>query len=128
MINFDFKSPQDSIGVVKATVQKSGKLGFSSGAAKRLDLENHRYFQVAMNANDPEDKCLYLIPSQEGVQNVFKASKAGAYYYLRIKHILDDAGIDYRDKRIIYDIVKMDQEGSTFYKLTRRKPMSRQTE
>ncbi|MEQ8905145.1 hypothetical protein [Ekhidna sp.] len=121
MIKFDIKEPQESIGVVKATVHKNGKLGFSSGAAKRLKLDSQNYFQVATNADDPDDDNLYLIPSHEGADKVFKVSKAGAYYYMRIKHILDDAGMDYREEKIIFDIVNMEQDGMTFYKLTKRR-------
>ena len=38
-IDLEFYSPKDNFGTVKATVHKTGKLGFSSGAAKMLELE-----------------------------------------------------------------------------------------
>lgn len=126
MIKFDFKSPQDTTGVIKATVHKSGKLGFSSGAMKKLKLDENRYFRIATNAADPEDENIYLVEANEGEDDVFKANKAGKYYYIRIKHILDELDIDYKDDRVIYDIKREETEdGTTYYKLTRRKPIRR---
>jgi len=128
MLRFDIKSPKDTIGVVKATVHKNGKLGFSSGAMKVLGLDVNRYWRVATNADDIEDDSLYLLPAQEGEESVFKASRAGQYYYMRIKHLLDEMEIDYGNQKVIYDILKKEQEGMIFYKLNRREPRSRSSE
>ncbi|MBL6445383.1 hypothetical protein JMN32_03635 [Fulvivirga sp. 29W222] len=127
MLEFDIKSPQDTLGVVKATVHKSGKLGFSSGAIKMLGLENegHRYYKVATNKADSEDDSLYLIVASKGEEDVFKASKAGQYYYLRVKHVLDEMTVDYKNEKVIYDIRKVEEKEIKYYKLTRRKPISR---
>ncbi|MEP3386577.1 MAG: hypothetical protein ABJO02_00230 [Reichenbachiella sp.] len=121
MLKLEFKSPQSATGVVKATVHKSGKLGFSSGAAKVLGLSTDSRFKVAVNTADEEDKNLYLVESEGDDKELFKVSKAGQYYFIRIKHILDEMGVDYRDGRIIYDIVNEENEGMKYYKLVRRK-------
>ena len=128
MVNFNIKSPQDQIGVVKASVHRNGKLGFSSGAAKKLNLTPETRFLVATNADDPDDKNLYLIEDKQGNEKGFKVSRAGQYYYMRIKHVLDEMGIEYRNGGLIYDIVKVDEQERTYLKLIRRKPISRNTE
>jgi len=126
MIKFDIKSPQDKVGVVKASVHKNGKLGFSAGAAKLLDLDKDKRFYVATNAEDSEDKNLYLLEAKEIDEKSFKVNKAGQYYYMRIRHILDEMGVDYRQGGIIYDIVTVQQlDEEKYYKLIKRKATSR---
>jgi hypothetical protein len=116
MVKFDFKVPAESYGSLKATVHKDGKLGFSSGAENLLNLsKDESYFLVATNAEDSTDKSLYFLPAKKGDVNVFKASKAGNYYYMRIKHILDEMGIDYETSRVIYDIKKKEMEGKNYF-------------
>lgn len=120
MIQFDFKIPQSETGVIKATVRNNGVLGFSSGASKALGLNEESCFKLATNAEDKTDESLYLIPASADQDKVFQLRKAGDYYYLRIKHVLDEMGIDYRNVRIIYDIVTKEEDGIKYYKLIRR--------
>lgn len=125
MINFKFKSPQEKGGLVKATVHRDGKLGFSAGAATKLDLSENTYFRVATNADDPKDESLYLVKATAEDEDVFKVNKAGEYYYMRLKHVLDELDIDYRDGKVIYDIKKMENGELSYFKLIRRAPISK---
>ena len=120
MIDFDDFSPSDDIGIVKATVHQNGKIGFSDGARKLLELENNRYYRVSKNASDAADTNLYLIPTVETDEKAFKVSKAGDYFYLRVKHILDKLGIDYKENRVTFDIKEQIAENSKYYKLKMR--------
>jgi hypothetical protein len=122
MIKLKFLPPKDSIGIVKGTVHRSGKLGFSSGAIKKLNLDKNPYYKIAINEEDMQDKDLYLVPSVESDSEALKASKAGDYYYLRIKHILDHLRIDYVNETVIFDINEVTENEMKYYKLTRRKP------
>lgn len=113
------------MGLVKATVHKDGKLGFSSGAMAKLDLGEDTYFRVATNADDPEDRSLYLVRAQAGDEEAFKVNKAGQYYYMRIKHVLDELDIDYKDGKVIFDIKKVENGDLSYFKLIRREPISK---
>lgn len=119
-IDIELFDSDSKLGIIKATVHKTGKLGFSSGAAKLLDLEQRKFFQIGFNKSNNLDKSLYLFPALEDAQRVFKLIKAGEYYYLFIKSILHEKQIDYKNESVIYDIEKTTVNGRECYKLTRR--------
>ena len=120
MIEIDFFEPEDDYGVVKATVHKTGKLGFSSGAAKKLDFETNRFYKIGRNRADVEDKALYMLNSNEEDKSSYKISKAGEYYYLRIKNIIDSLGYDYLNESVIFNIQEIESGDSKYHKLIRR--------
>lgn len=121
IIDLEFYSPKDNFGTVKATVHKTGKLGFSSGAAKMLELEKKSFFNIGFNKSNSKDKELYLLPVSEKNDNSFRLIKAGLYYYIYIKNVLIDLHIDYRNESIIYDIEEIEIKGEKCYKMIRRK-------
>lgn len=121
MIELDFFESADNFGVIKATVHKTGKLGFSKGASKFLKLEEIEFFQIGMNKADEEDRSLYFVPVNEESESSFKVSKAGEYYYINVKNILTKLGIDYKKESAIFDIVEIEDNNKKLYKLTRRK-------
>lgn len=120
MIDLDFFDSSSKYGVVKATVHKTGKLGFSSGAAKLLNLENVRYFNIGTNKSDPEDESLYLVPIEDESDKSFRVVKAGDYFYVFIKNILREMKIDYKNESVIYDIEELSEFNPKYYKMTRR--------
>ncbi len=121
MIEFTFFEPDSDLGVVKATIHKTGKLGFSSGAAKKLKLEKTRYFKIGRNASDETDKSIYMIAATSNDKTAYKVSKAGEYFYLRIKNIIDALQYDYLNDSVIFDIREIDEEPNNYYKLSKRK-------
>lgn len=108
-------------GVVKATVHKTGKLGFNSGATKYMKLDHLEFFNIGVNKADEKDDSLYLVPAEKQNEKTYKLVKAGQYYYLYIKNILRDMKIDYKNENIIYDIEEIEKNGKSIYKLVRRK-------
>lgn len=120
MIDFDDFSPIDDIGIAKATVHQNGKIGFSDGARKLLELESNRFYRVSKNGSDPNDANLYLIPTVDTDEKAFKVSKAGDYFYLRVKHILDKLGIDFKEYRVIFDIKEQTSGNNKYYKMEMR--------
>lgn len=123
MIDLDgleFFESSSKYGVVKATVHKTGKLGFSSGAKKFMKLEDVDYFNIGTNKNDPEDHNLYLIPIEKETDRSFKVVKAGDYYYVTIKNVLRDLKIDYKKETVIFDIDEEEINGLRIFKLIRR--------
>ncbi len=121
-LDLNFIEPLDNRKAIKATIHKSGKLGFSSGAYESLKLENYKSIGIATNKS--EDDNLYMILYEEHMNNAYRINKAGEYSYLSAKDLFDRLGIDYSDelKTIIYDIVDTNQkfENKTVYKLKRR--------
>lgn len=104
---------------VKASVHNTGKLGFSIEAINKLKLDDMRSVLIAIN-EDEEDGNLYIKLENEIVEDGFKLSKAGNYYYINTKAFFDNHGVDYRRSKIIYDIVEVIYEGEKIYKLIKR--------
>ena len=48
--------------------------------------------------------------------------KAGAYFYITFKTYLQEMGIDYKNRRIVYDIIATDEkiDGQVLYRFSRR--------
>ncbi|GAB4509379.1 MAG: hypothetical protein Tsb004_10090 [Allomuricauda sp.] len=122
MLDFlNFESSRENIGVVKASVHKSGKLGFSSGAQHKMKIDSNKYYKVGFNDSDENDESIYLVETNSEDVDAFKANKAGNYYYLRLKHVFEKRNISYKDGGIIYDIYELEKENIKYYKLKRRK-------
>jgi len=120
MIELDFFDSSNKFGVIKATVHKTGKLGFSSGASKFMDIENVNSFNIGLNKADVDDKNLYLVPAESATDKSFKVVRAGEYYYIFIKNILRELKVDYKNESVIYDIEDIENDGKQLFKLTRR--------
>lgn len=121
MLDLDFFDSSSKYGVIKATVHKTGKLGFSSGASKFMKLEEISYVNIGLNKADSNDKCLYILEVSQETDKSFKIVKAGDYFYVHIKNILRELNIDYKNESVIYDIEEINHSGNKIYKLCRRK-------
>lgn len=115
-----FEDPNSSNGVIKASIHKTGKLGFSSAAQSFLNINENTYFKIGFNDNDVNDTNIYMVPALEN-EIAFKVSKAGDYYYINLKHIFDKRGIEYQNETYIYDIRKQNSTGVEFFILIKRK-------
>lgn len=115
-----FEDPNKVGGSIKATIHKTGKLGFSSGAEDFMSIKEDCYFKVGFNNNDSSDDNIYMVKTDD-VTNAFKVAKAGMYYYINLKNVFDKRGIDYKSKSYIYDIRKEHSEGAEFFILSKRK-------
>lgn len=88
---------------LKATIQASGRLGFTDETAKALHLEAG----VPMKfARDDERDTLYLARLQEGDEDSFEVKKSGDYFYLATRTLFDTIGIDYRTHSVIFDFAR----------------------
>lgn len=112
--------PPDSSGLLKATIHASGKLGFSIGAIKVMNINSSSFIQIAVNTEDETDRNLYVFITTEADENTLKINKAGEYYYVSTKALFDKLEIDYRKKKIMFDIVETEYEGAKIFKLIRR--------
>jgi hypothetical protein len=112
--------PPDSSGLLKATIHASGKLGFSIGAIKVMNINSNNFIQIAVNSEDETDQNLYAFVTKEADENTLKINKAGNYYYVNTKALFDKLEIDYRRKKIMFDIVEIEYEEEKVFKLIRR--------
>jgi hypothetical protein len=116
-----FVKAQDIDRNVKATIHSSGKLGFSSDAARKLGLnEGVKSIMIAINEDDSKDQNLYIKTLSEQGEDAFNIVKAGEYYYVNTKAFFDNYNIEYRGNRVIYDIVEFDYEGEKMLKFIKR--------
>jgi hypothetical protein len=106
---------------IKATVHKTGKLGFNSAAIQKLNLENNRKVRIATGDDYEKDKSLYIIPHNDEDKESFNISKAGEYYYINTKPLFDLLGIEYENIKIAYDIIETNYDDIKIFKLKRRK-------
>jgi hypothetical protein len=104
----------------KATVHTTGKLGFSKDAIEYLGINEDNTIQFAQNTEDVNDKNLYAKIYGSAQEGAFRISKAGEYFYVNTKNMLDSLGVDYKNSKIIYDLVKGEYEGEQIVKMLRR--------
>jgi len=107
---------------LKATVHKTGKIGFTVAAAKKLDLTVNSGIAIAIDEEDENDDSLYVVVKDKCQKEHFKVSKAGDYYYTNAKALFDSLKIDYVNENIVYDIsaVDIDVDLDLIYQFKRR--------
>jgi len=120
---------------IKATVHKTGKLGFTSDAAIKLRLSEIKNADFGENSEPVSesvgvpDTFLYMILYDREVSDSFKVSLAGDYYYVNTKILFDNLRIDYTKGDIIYDIEEVpmpnSMQGRGLYKLKQRTAKSK---
>lgn len=115
-----FFNPDDLDKNLKATVHKTGKLGFTVEAAKKMELSKEKSAGIGINDEDSSDNSLYVVIYPEKKEGAFSISKAGAYYYINTKALFDSLRIDYVKDNVVYDISKTDIEGQVVFKFKRR--------
>jgi hypothetical protein len=116
-----FFNPDSLDRNLKATVHKSGKLGFTVDAAKKLKLETNKSAAIGTNEDDPSDESLYVVIYNEVRSDAFRIAKAGQYYYINLKALFDALKINYKGESVVYDISEENIENNTVFKFSRRK-------
>lgn len=104
----------------KVTIHTSGKLGFSGDAIDYLKITEGKSIQFAQNEENEQDLNLYAAVYEDVREGAFRINKAGNYFYVNTKNLFDTLNIDYKSKRVIYDLVKFDYEGQPMVKMMRR--------
>jgi hypothetical protein len=117
MIDIEFYNPEDLDKTLKATIHKTGKLGFSEEAAKKMELGEGQSFNIGKNKADINDKNLYMMKYNDTTGS-FKLYKAGKYFYMNGKILFDNLKLDYVNNTITFNISTIDNNGSKMYKLS----------
>ena len=102
---------------LKATIQASGRLGFTSETATALDFKAGKF---AKFAKDDENGFLYLIIINEGSEDAFSVRESSGYYFVSTKVMFDTLGFNYENGNIIFDLVRQpsldnDLQGQVYY-------------
>ncbi len=107
---------------LKATIQSSGKLGFTDETAKELALSAQTYVRLGIDESDSET--LYLVVCESTDEDAFKVCKAGEYYYLPTATLFRSLGFDFKNRTIIFDLTRSSEFDDEFsgkvYKLNKR--------
>jgi hypothetical protein len=106
-LKLKFITPADLCGQLKATVHKTGKLGFTLHTAKKFELNKNKSISIGQNQQDKNDNKLYIIVNDNIKEDAFKVCKAGEYYYLNTKYLFDKLGYNYAGGPIVFDISKI---------------------
>lgn len=88
---------------LKATIQASGRLGFTAETANALGLE---FGKFAKFAKDDENDSLYLIIINERSEDAFEIRLTSGYYYVPTKVMFDALGFNYENGNIMFDLVR----------------------
>lgn len=121
-MELEFFKPKENLGSNKITVHKSGKLGFSKGAAKLMGIEDNRFCKIAKSPNAEGNEELFMLTCKEKDDYTYGISKAGDYFYVKAKQLLGEIDVDYRNtnKTIIYDVEKKNINGDVVFRLVKR--------
>lgn len=88
---------------LKATIQASGRLGFTADTATALELKSGKF---AKFAKDDENGTLYLIIINEGSEDAFSIRESSGYYYVPTKLMFDTLGYNYENGNIMFDLIR----------------------
>ena len=88
---------------LKATIQASGRLGFTAETASALGFESGKF---AKFAKDDENDSLYLIIINERSEDAFEIRVSSGYYYVPTKVMFDALGFNYENGNIMFDLVR----------------------
>jgi hypothetical protein len=99
-----FLSPDSLDKNLKATVHKSGKMGFTIEAAKKMGLDINKSLSIGINEDDTEDKNLYVVINSNKRSDSFSLLKTGEYYYVNTKPLFDNLKYDYINKSIVFEL------------------------
>jgi hypothetical protein len=105
---------------VKSTIHINGKLGFSKAAIRKFGLDEGKFIKIGVNSDDEDDKNLYVIIKNFDDGESLKIHKAGQYYYVNTKQLFDSLNIDYKNKKIIYDVEDFEYSNIKMHKFVKR--------
>lgn len=105
---------------LKATIQSTGRLGFTDKTAKELQFVNGSHVKFLSD----ESKGLYMAKVTGENEDAFEVRKSGDYFYVATKRLFDELGFDYKKENIMFDLVRkssLDEEaGGEVYKMNKR--------
>lgn len=100
----------------------------TEAAARELGFGDDSFVKFAQD--DDDKTILYLINNAPQDDEAFRVCKAGNYFYVNTKIMFDNLNIDYKSKRVIFDLIRAKEVGGDVYKLNKRitKKTNKETE
>lgn len=115
-MNINFIKPSTLDKNLKATLQKSGKIGFTAEAAVKLKLSTDKSLMIGTNGDDKDDQNLYVVINEPKEDDAYQVLKAGAYYYVSTKPLFKTLRWDYETFSYTFEITEENVDGNKFYK------------
>lgn len=102
---------------LKATIHKTGRLGFTAETASALELSAEKF---AKFAQDDENGHLYLILTNVGSEDAFPIRENSGYYFIATKVMFDTLGFNYENGNIMFDLIRQpsldnDLQGQVYF-------------
>lgn len=91
---------------LKATIQKTGKLGFSDVTAKELGLSN----EGGVFLGEDENGTLYMKYVEQWEEDSFKVLKSKDYFSLNTTQFFEEKKFDFKKNTIIFDLSWSEEE------------------
>ena len=109
---------------LKATIQATGKLGFTAETIKTLGLNTS--CSILLGPDDENESVYYMGILREHREDAFLVMSSGQYLFLNTKQLFDDMDIDYNSKwNVMFDLSRYKEGdevmGCECYKMTMRK-------
>ena len=98
---------------LKATVQKSGKLGFTKNSANMLALDENVFAVIAKDSVEN----LYIRFTNEESEETFPIRKSGDYLYINTTDLFLKMGIDFKKKALVFYLSEKNMKGVTWFKM-----------
>lgn len=99
-----------------ASIHKTGRLGFSAGTIKLMNLDGNKHIKIGQIENEKDIFYLFVLDKED--DESFKVISAGSYFYLNTTFLFDELKIDYRNG-CGFKVTKVDDEKKIF-KLTKK--------
>jgi len=115
-MKINFIKPSTLDRNVKATLQRSGKIGFTAEAATKLKLSTDKSLMIGNNAEDKNDQNLYVVINDPKEDDAYQILKAGAYFYINTKPLFKKLRWDYETYSYSFEITEEFDGENTFYK------------
>jgi hypothetical protein len=119
-MDFKFISPVNSTVKLKATIHRTGKLGFTLDTIKELQLDSTKWVKFALNNSDKNDKSLYMFILTEADNESFPVIKAGDYLYINTTNTFENMDLDFKKNKIFFTIIEINENNQKYYKLIRK--------
>ncbi|WP_288428958.1 hypothetical protein [uncultured Spirosoma sp.] len=117
MIFFNARDIQDT---PKVTVHRTGRMGFSRSAEKKLMLSTDKSVLIGLLDEPGNGQVLVLKMADTKQPEAFAVNKSGPYYYANTRNLFDLLGENYEDSKLIYDLIPDTADGQPIFKLKRR--------
>lgn len=107
---------------LKATVQRTGKLGFTSETLEALHIQQGTHIRIAEETESK--RILWLGVLQEPADNAFPVNKAGDYFYVNTIKLFEKINLDFKKKNCMFDMSRVPEYdeaiGGECYKMVLR--------